>query len=170
MALSFAMSCLSLDWQVRFVHNLDLNNIVNAWVINLCMCPMFLLQPLVSVPGASTWRCCMRCRWVVREILKIILKKCQCSHARRWLFFGYANFLLIRRESDIVALGCMLNECGTVLQQCINYLLSPYCICSYWTSCRWFTVHASSSTVCKLLRAFGFTAVKPQVWEFHHSL
>lgn len=46
---------------------------------------------------------------------------------------------------------CLTIDIQTILKWCNHLCFLRILICSYWTSCQWFTVHVSLSTVCKWL-------------------
>lgn len=104
-----------------------------------CLC---ISQLLVWVPGASTWRWSMRCRWDT-----VLNKNCTMSAKCETVIVAVGNICNGFTRSNIFC----LRQCEVMWKQC-NPRVTLMCvclICSYWTSCQWFIVHASSSTVCK---------------------
>lgn len=143
MASSFATSVHSLDWQVGVSPcSLLLEYVTLEHNSSLYL----LLLPLMFFEHSLSSSC--RCWFLVLPYDFAV-----------WDAGGYVakvkEYACIRLIVDIVlqTFAALYNakSCGksAVLPWCIDVCFLCSVVCSYWTSCQWFTVHASSYTVCK---------------------
>lgn len=104
-AVIVARTCL---WQLLRAVAQYLQQMPNVLTLNVCvLCVLFPLPKLlVLVPGASTWRCCMRCRWAANLNMSakaginwthehLLLDKMLASTV--FLFFSVSSFAVTGR-------------------------------------------------------------------------